>query len=517
LRIADYLDFAAAKYPDSEALVCHGTRLTYQQMDRYVHAVAHALESDPNLNGRVHLAIYSGNDHRIPILQLGANRADKTWLGVHVRNTPETNAEILNDLDCNVLAFSGQFESVVPKLKDLLPNVVRWICIDRQSPHGVFLEDWLIGHWERVDFRHSDMEGIACILPTGGTTGRAKGAAHSNRSIEMELVNLAVAYNIEEGSRLLTVAPLSHAAGQFALGFIPYGGANIILHEFDPKGLIETIAAERITHLFVPPTILYALLLEPTLRCTELGSMRALIVGAAPISPDKFLEAIEVFGPVLYEAYAQTETLIPVLVKQPADYLLEDGSVDDTVLRTSGRPTAYVAVSILDQTGAILPAGQPGEIVVRSAMGMSYYYKQPEATRETNQFDWHHTGDVGVIDSRGFVTLIDRVKDMIITGAFNVFPAEVENVINRHPNVWECIVIGVPDEKWGEAVKAIVRLKPGTVATEAELIQHCRGHLGGVKTPKTVEFWPDLPRSAVGKLLRREARARYWEGHWRAI
>lgn len=517
MRISDYLDFAAARYPDCEALVFEDTRLTYRHVAKYVHAVAHALDAEKGLGDRVHLAIYSGNDHRVPILQLGANRADQTWLGVHVRNTPETNAEILDHLDCNAIAFSSKFEDIVPQLKKLLPKVLLWICIDRPSANGVFLDEWLEGHWHPFNFKRPDMEAIACMLPTGGTTGRAKGAAHSHRSIEMELVNLAVAYQICERSRLLTVAPLSHAAGQFALGFIPHGGANIILREFESSQLIDTIAREHITHLFVPPTILYALLLDPSLRHTDLTSMRALIVGAAPISPDKFKEAVSVFGPVVYEAYAQTETLIPVLVKQPADYLREDGTYDEAALRTSGRPTSYVQVSILGDDGTVMGVGEPGEIAVRSSMGMSFYYKQPDATIESARFDWHHTGDVGIVDGRGYITLVDRKKDMIITGAFNVFPAEVENVINRHPTVWECIVVGVPDEKWGEAVKAIVRLKPGMAATESEIISHCRDQLGGVKTPKSVEFWPDLPRSAVGKLLRREARARYWEGHWRAI
>jgi acyl-CoA synthetase (AMP-forming)/AMP-acid ligase II len=267
----------------------------------------------------------------------------------------------------------------------------------------------------------------------------------------------------------------------------------------------------------MPPTILYSLLLNPLAKELDLSSFKCVFVGAAPVSPEKFKEAIKVFGPVVFEGFAQTETLIPVLVKSPKDYLKADGTLDEEVLQTSGRPPTYVRVGIMDDAGQLVSPGGAGEIVVRASMGMSGYYKLPDATAEACAHGWHHTGDVGVMSERGFVTLIDRKKDMIITGAFNVYPNEVEAVLNTHEAVLECVVIGVPDEKWGEAVKGIVRLKPGASVSEAALIALCRERLGAVKTPKTVEFWPDLPRSAVGKLLRREARKKFWEGHWRAI
>lgn len=518
MRVSDYLDFAAARYPDAEALVCESRRLTYREVSRYVHAIARAFTHDPRTAGeQVHIAIYSTNDVWVPLLQLGANRADQVWLGVHVRNSVETNIEVLNYMDCNVVAFGPQFAHDLPRLMKDMPQVKLWLALDPGSNVGTPLLSWLEGHWDEFPYTAPDMADVACILPTGGTMGPSKGAVHSHHSIEMELINLQLAYDIAPGSRLLTVAPLSHAAGQFALGFIPGGGCNVILREFDPTRLLSSIGEERVSHLFLPPTILYALLVHPNVRDMDFSSVTCLIVGAAPVSPDKVKEAVSVFGPVVYEAYAQTETLIPVLAKQPRDYILSDGAFDDAALRTSGKPPAFVRVEIMDGDGELLGTGQPGEIVVRSSMSMAGYYNLPEATAEASQFGWHHTGDVGIRDERGFITLVDRKKDMIISGAFNVYPAEVEHVINRHPAVLECIVIGVPDEKWGEAVKALIKLKANAEITESEIIAHCKEHLGGVKTPKTVEFWPDLPRSPVGKLLRREAREKYWKGRWRAI
>jgi acyl-CoA synthetase (AMP-forming)/AMP-acid ligase II len=517
MRVADYLDIAAERYPAAEALVFGAVRMSYAETRRQVHVIANAFKAETALSETANVAVYSGNDHRVSLIQWGANRADLTWLGVHVRNATATNIEVLAYLDCEALFFSSAYESEVPALKTGLPNVKLWICIDRASPHGQHLDAWMAGHADEFPYRHCDANRIACMIPSGGTTGAAKGAVHKHASVEMEIVNLTLSMGLCVGSRLLTVAPLSHAAGQIALALVPFGGTNVILADFEPDAFLRKCSEERITHLFLPPTILYALLISPLAKTLDLSSFKCIFVGAAPVAPEKFKEAVRLFGPVVYEGYAQTETLIPVLVKSPSDYLRPDGSFDEEVLRSSGRPPAFVRVGIMDDAGALVAPGAAGEVVVRASMGMSCYYKMPDATAEASQYGWHHTGDVGVMNARGYVTLIDRKKDMIISGGFNVYPNEIEAVLNTHPAVLECIVIGVPDEKWGEAVKGIVRLKPGAWATDSELIALCRERLGVVKTPKTVEFWPDLPRSAVGKLLRREARKPFWTGQWRSI
>jgi acyl-CoA synthetase (AMP-forming)/AMP-acid ligase II len=517
MRVADYLDIAADRYPASEALVFGPMRMSYAETRRQVHVIANAFKAEPGLSENANVAVYSGNDHRVSLIQWGANRADLTWLGVHVRNATATNIEVLGYLDCEALFFSSAYESEVPALKAALPKVKLWICIDRVSPHAQHLDAWMAGHADEFPYYYCDANRIACMIPSGGTTGAAKGAVHKHASVEMEIVNLTMSMGFGVGSRLLTVAPLSHAAGQIALALIPFGGTNVILSDFEPDAFLQKCTDERITHLFLPPTILYALLISPLAKTLDLSSFKCIFVGAAPVAPEKFKEAVRLFGPVVYEGYAQTETLIPVLVKSPSDYLRPDGSFDEEVLRSSGRPPAFVRVGIMDDAGALVPPGAAGEIVVRASMGMSCYYKMPEATAEASQHGWHHTGDVGVMDARGYVTLIDRKKDMIISGGFNVYPNEIEAVLNTHHAVLECIVIGVPDDKWGEAVKGIVRLKPGASASDSELIALCRERLGAVKSPKTVEFWPDLPRSAVGKLLRREARKQFWTGQWRSI
>lgn len=517
MRVADYLDIATDRYPQAEALVYGPVRMNYAQARKQVHTIAIAFRAEIGLSDNANIAVYSGNDHRVPLIQWGANRADLSWLGVHVRNATATNIEVLDYLDCEAIFFSSAYESEVPTLKAGLPKVKLWICIDRESPYGQHLDAWMTGHEGEFPFRAFIADRVACMIPSGGTTGAAKGAVHKHGSLEMEIVNLTMSMGFGVGSRLLTVAPLSHAAGQIALALIPFGGTNVIMSEFEPDAFLRRCSEERITHLFLPPTILYSLLISPLAKTLDLSSFECIFVGAAPVAPEKFKEAVRIFGPVVYEGYAQTETLIPVLVKSPSDYLLADGSFDEEVLRSSGRPPAFVRVAIMDDAGNLVSDGEPGEVVVRASMGMSSYYKLSEASLEACLHGWHHTGDVGIKDARGYVTLIDRKKDMIISGGFNVYPNEIESVLNMHDAVLECIVIGVPDEKWGEAVKGIVRLKPGAAVTEPELIRLCRDRLGAVKSPKTIEFWPDLPRSAVGKLLRREARKQFWADQWRSI
>ena len=497
-------------------MVFGDARISYAEARRFVHAIATGMKQEDALSEQARIAVYSPNDWRVPLLQFGANRADFAWIGVHDRNSVETNVQVLGFAECEALFFNSCYEQSVALLKDSLPGIKLWVCIDKESTHGPSLQNWLSGHWDEFPYRHADPHRPALIAPTGGTTGPSKAAVHSHYSLEMMLMLLASEL-MPAGTRMLSVAPLSHAAGTFAFGLLPLGGTNVILGKFDPAQVLSTIAAERITHVFLPPTMVYALLVHPLIEQTDLSSLTHLIVGAAPVAPEKFKEAVRVFGPILYEAYAQSESGLLILLKRPRDYLREDGTFDEDAVRSAGRAATFSRVEIMNDEGVILPPGQAGEIVVRSALGMTGYDKNVQATVETSLFGFHHTGDVGVMDARGLITIVDRKKDMIVSGGFNVFPNEIELVVNEHPAVLDCIVVGVPDEKWGEAVKAVVQLKPGCQSSADEIIALCRARLGGLKTPKTVEIWADLPRSAVGKLLRREVRAKFWEGQWRSV
>lgn len=517
MRIADYLDTTAARSPHREAMVFGDIRMTYAEAQGHAHAVAHALLRTPGLKAGSHVGVFSPNDHRVTLVQLGINRADMAWAPLHDRNAVSTNAQLGAYLDCDAIFFNSCHEGAVYQLKAELPRTQLWVCIDAESAHGPSLERWLKGAWAPFDYTTPDLERRAGLYPTGGTTGVSKGVSHTHRSLAFIMMSLIDAWSLGRETRLLTVAPLSHAAGTLAMSIIPNAGVNVIHSGFDAGRVLQTIASERITHLFLPPTALYALMAHPVATSTDFSSLRALIIGAAPVSPDKFRQAIGLFGPVLYEVYAQTETGMPVLSKTPADYVRADGSIDDAVLRSAGRAGTFMRVEIVDGEGQPLPWGQRGEIAARSSLLMSGYYKLEKETAAVCCNGYHLTGDIGVMDENGYVTVVDRKKDMIVTGGFNVYPAEVEAALYGHDDILDCIVIGVPDEKWGEAIRALVQLKPGRAPEPEALLVFCKERLGSLKSPKVVEVVPELPRSPVGKLLRREARAKYWEGHWRSV
>lgn len=517
MRLADYFDAAAAQHPQRLAFVDGATRINFAEAQEYVHAVATALTRARQSGSGTHVAIYAPNDYRVSLLHLGINLADMAWVSVHIRNSVETNAEILDYLDTDIVVFHSYFESSVPILKSKLSKAKLYICMDRTSEHGQSLQDWLAGC--RTAFRNNqeDPELASFLQPTGGTTGPAKGAVHTHRTLEMMGLAMSSAFAITPDSRHLAIAPLTHGAGALVLGFAARGAANIILPGFDMEAILSLIEKERVTHLFLPPTAVYALMAHPKTKQTDFSSMQRFLVGSAPIAPEKFKQAVGVFGPIVYEVFGQSETLIPIVVKAPSDYLKSDGSFDEEVVRAAGKAVDMVRVGIMDEEGNLLPAGERGEIVVRSSMTMQAYYKKPAETAEACRFGWHHTSDVGVLDTRGFLTIVDRKKDMIVSGGFNIYPVEIENVIQGHPSVLECIVVGVPDEKWGEAVKAVVQLKPGQTVTEDQIIAMCKDQLGSAKAPKSVEFWDELPRSAVGKMLKKDVRAKFWRDQWRAV
>jgi len=516
MRLADYFDAAASRYPSRIAFVDGDVRIDFREAQRFVHAAAHALAAEPSLRPGAHIAVYAPNDYRVSLLQVAINRADMAWVAVHTRNSVETNVAVLRYADVELMFFHSMYESVVPELKAALPATCRFICIDGPSPHGDSLGDWTAPYDDAFCAGPEDPDRTAVLQPTGGTTGPSKAAVHTNRTLETGLVTTFVNMGLDRDSRVLAVAPLTHAACYMTLASAVRGGMTVVLPAFEIESVLAAIERERITHLFVPPTIVYTLLSDPRTAAADLSSLRGVVVGGAPIASEKMREAVKRLGPVIYEIFAQSECL-SCLVKKPDDYMRSDGSLDDEVLRSAGQPTPFAWVEIMDEAGNIVAPGVKGEIVVRSTGVMQGYYKKPDETVQVSAFGWHHTTDVGVRDERGFITILDRMKDMIVSGGFNLFPSEIEAVIAAHPAVLECAVVGVPDEKWGEAAKAIVQLKPGQSLDAEQVMALCKSALGGMKTPKSVEFWPELPRSAVGKVLKRDIRARFWEGQWRSV
>ncbi|NCF83157.1 MAG: AMP-binding protein, partial [Proteobacteria bacterium] len=427
------------------------------------------------------------------------------------------NSDLLQRFDGDLLLFHSAYADEARQLREQCPGIGEIVCIDGECGTGVSLEQWSLGAAETFDSKSGELDDNFAIFPTGGTTGKSKGVVLTHRNIHTMVSNFYSHFNYHDGSCHLVVAPMTHTAGVTGCMHFARGGTNAIMNSVVPAEIADAMEKHKVTHLFLPPTVLYMMLALPDIRARDYSNLRHFLVGAAPSSLEKLKEAIDVFGPVMSEAFGQTEAPAAVTIKAPWDYMDADGNIIDARLHSIGRPCVFNNVAILEEEGNERPRGEAGEICVRGDLVTPGYYKNAAATREVRRFDWHHTGDIGVMSSDGYVTIVDRKKDMIITGGFDVFPNEIEQVLSAHEAVQESAVIGVPDDKWGEAVKAIVQLKPGASCGEGELIALVKEELGSVKAPKSVDFQENLPRSPVGKVLKADLRKQYWQDQARAV
>jgi acyl-CoA synthetase (AMP-forming)/AMP-acid ligase II len=517
VRLIDYFDASAARHPSKVAFVQpDGSALSYadaQQLSKNIAAALHA--SGIPEDGKI--AVYSPNDARAFIVMLGIFRSGRIWVPLNARNTVEDNSAFMNYTDVECLFYHSSFESEARQLKASAPQLKLIVCLDDAGNFGRPLSEFGAEAASPCPDVPDNPLRPCNILATGGTTGRSKGAVWTNQTWETLIANFWTSTDATGPSPVhLCIAPMTHGAGVLALMLMPKAPTNVILNKADPALILAAIEQHGVTHLYLPPTVLYALLSSPELKTRDLSSLRFFLISAAPVAPERLRTAVQTFGPVMAQAFGQAEAPFFLTFLSPDDHRrgMENGS---SLLQSCGRPTMFSHVEIMDEQGAILPPRAVGEIVARGNLVMKEYYADPEATRAVSAFGWHHTGDIGYKDEEGYVYIVDRKRDMIISGGFNVFSTEVEARLLSHESVQDCAVIGVPDEKWGEAVTAIVELKAGATATPDELIAFCRSTLGGVKTPKTIDIWPTLPRSPVGKVLKRAIRDRYWEGRSRAV
>ena len=312
----------------------------------------------------------------------------------------------------------------------------------------------------------------------------------------------------------LVSAPITHAAGPIALSTLSLGATQVILPGFDAERVLRTIAERRVTHMYLPPTVLYQLLGSPEIGEHDYSSLKIFILVGAPCSPEKLRIAVDTFGPCMCQSYGQVECPMIVTWLPPEDVAAAARGDRPERLASCGKPTRSVQVGIMDDDGNLLPVGEAGEIVVRGVLVSHSYFEKPEATAEIRKFGWHHTGDVAKRDSDGYLYIVDRKKDMVVSGGFNVFTTEVEAAITELPHVRECAVIGIPHEKWGEQVHAII---VGDGIDEAGVIAHAKARLGGVKAPKSVAFVDAIPRTAAGKMDKKALRIPYWGDSGRMV
>ena len=502
---------------DATVFEFEGRSTSFAQLDVHTNQIANGLIA---LGVKPHerIAYLGKNSDLFFELLLGAMKANVVMAPVNWRLAGPEIAYIVEDCKAAVLFVGPEFVDQVRSIKSQIPSVRHIMTTEGGAPEWTDVPAWR-------DAQSKDDPGVAITpndvaiqLYTSGTTGRPKGAMLSHANF-LSLVRAGQDNKPEwntwtEDDVSLVAMPIFHIGGSGwgTLG-VYHGAKGVIAREFDPTKVLDFFEQSKITKLFMVPAAMQFVVRQPRARSVDFSRLRYMLYGASPIPAALLRECIEVFKCGFVQMYGMTETTGTIVALAPEDHI--EGSER---MRSAGKALPGVEVAILDPDGNRLPPRQVGEIATRSGSNMVGYWNLPEATAQTIDKDnWLRTGDAGYMDEDGFLYIHDRIKDMIISGAENIYPAEVESAICDHPDVAEAAVIGVPDDKWGEAVKAIVVMKPGKTATATDIINFTRERIASFKTPKTVDFIPALPRNPSGKILRRHLRDPYWEGKDRKV
>ncbi len=516
MRLYDLLDAGASEHPDREFAVQRGRRLTYGDAVSATRRLAHGL-IERGLAAGDRVAVVSRNSIDMVLLYFAAARAGVVPVPLNYRLAPPEWRYIIDDARARVLFASSDYVDAVDGLRAGLSSVERLVALDAAGRAG--WEDhreWMTAS-PAVPGRDVRPEHDVYQMYTSGTTGHPKGAVLTHQAVVANAAQIASACDGRPGERSLVVAPLFHAAvvpSTFAP--ILWGGSLVIVDQFDPAEVVRLLDEERIGFAVLVPAMLQACLAVPDAAQRRYPELRLIYYGSSPIAEVTLRRAIAALGCGFVQSYGMTEAAQSLTFLTPADH---DRALagHPGLLLAAGRPAAGTEVRIVDAIDAPVPDGTIGEVVARGPQLMRGYWNLPEATAETLRDGWLHTGDAGVMDGEGCLYIQDRVKDMIVSAGENIYPREVEEVLSKHPAVLEAAVIGIPDERWGETVKAVVALREGTDATAEQLIAFCCSRLGGFKLPRSVDFVQALPRNAVGKVLKRELRERYWAGHERSV
>ena len=444
----------------------------------------------------------------------GTLKAKSVLVGVNWRLAGPEIAYVLSDASTEVLFVGVEFYDIVANVAGDLPMLRKIIAMDGGHDEWPSFEEWR-DRFDDIDPNlDHDVDDDIVQLYTSGTTGHPKGVQITNRNYSSIFDQATQAWgDWAPGQVNLVCMPLFHVAGVNVgvLGLF-HGLKNIIVRDVDIAEILRLIEAHKVNIAFMVPAVILFIVLDPKTPNTDLSSLQQLLYGASPITEDLLMQAKEVFRCDFLQVYGLTETTGGATYLPPEDHDPARGK-----LRSCGKPNPGVEIRTVDEEGKDTPVGDVGEIILRADSVMKGYWNKPEATAEAIRDGWFYTGDAGYFDDEGYLFIHDRVKDMIVSGGENVYPAEVENALSAHDAVADVAVIGVPDDKWGEAVKAVVVLAAGQEASEADLIAYAKTQIAGYKVPKSVDFIDALPRNPTGKILRRELREPFWEGRERRV
>lgn len=519
LRLHDPFDFRVREMPDAEFAVFDGRRTTYGEAAVEVNRLANALVA-AGLNRGDRFAYLSKNSTEYAFMFLAASKVGAVPVPLNYRLAPPEWQYIIDDAKARLLIARGELVVAVEPVRAQLATVRRCVALAApDAPAGWEPYDAFVGAAPATaPDVHVTADDDLYQMYTSGTTGRPKGAVLAQGAVMAQLAQASFALGSAPGERALIVAPMYHAAAAImTCSTVWYGGSLYIEEDFHPVHAVRAMSEENIGRaLLVPAMIQACLVMVPDVAARKYDALRYIVYGASPISEATLARAIEVFGCDFIQGYGMTETTAAVTYLLPSDHKRALAGKPELLL-SAGRAMVGTEVRVVDGQDRPLPPGEVGEIVARGPQLMRGYWNLPEASHEALRGGWMHTGDAGRMDEEGYLYISDRVKDMIVSGGENVYPREVEEALFQHAAVADVAVIGVPDEKWGETVKAIVVLREGAAATADEILAHCQGRLAGYKRPRSVDFVAALPRNPSGKVLKRELREPYWAGHTRRV
>ena len=512
--VADITRVQGRKRPEKVAIVFEDREITFRELDRRASQVANGI-IDAGLKPESRIAVLDKNSDSFFEILFGAAKANCVLVAVNWRLAPPEISYVINDATAEILFVGQEFSETIEKIRDELKTVNKIIALGGAHAEWESYEQWR--DRQSQDDPDLKIEGgdVALQMYTSGTTGHPKGAQLTNDNL-LSLLPTSIKtwgeWSYEDVN--MVCMPLFHIGGSgYALVGFFCGIKTVLLREVNYELILELISKHKVTKAFFVPALLLFLLQTPGIESADLSSLNLIFYGAAPIPLDLLRNAIEKFGCGFGQVYGLTETTGAITYLPPEHH---DPNGNPRML-SCGKPHEGAEIRIVDAVGNPLPAGKVGEITCRTKQNMKGYWNLPEETKKAIRGEWLHTGDAGYLDEEGYLYIHDRVKDMIVSGGENIYPAEVENVLFSHPSVADVAVIGVPDDRWGEAVKAIVVKKPGQQITAEEIIAYARERIAHYKAPRSVDFIEALPRNPSGKILKRELRRPYWEGRARQV
>jgi len=498
MNVGQLLTLQANKFPERTAILFENKKFTYRQFNQRSNQFAHSLLRFGLPKGeRVATLLFNSN----PLVEIfmGTAKAGEVFTPINFRLAAEEVLYILNHSDARVFAFGDEFAPLVASIQAGLSKVEFFISVGEATFPKAFDYETLLQEspGEEPDRQVSE-EDECQMLYTSGTTGRPKGAVLTHGNVIWNLVNTLLGREDKEEEISLLTGPLYHAAAlnnHFIIR-VALAGTSVIVKHFDPRKAMELIEKEKVNVISGAPAMYHLLLNLPEVEKYDTRSIIRCTTGAAILPDETKLRLMKLFPNArgVYDVYGATECSPTISVLKAADSFRKSACV--------GPPPPFLEVKIVDDLDREVPPGKVGEIICRGPNVMKGYYKDPKATEEALRGGWLHTGDMGRVDEEGFIYIVDRKKDMIVSGGENIYPREIEELLFRHPKIQDAAVVGIPDPLWGESVKAFVILKPGRSMTEAEVIEYCKSHLASYKKPRSVKLVDSLPRNPSGKVIK---------------